>query len=199
MLFSVNIHPGKTGAKFKTIFLGKSLPSSKKSSQLIKWFRAFDEIGLAPEYKIGSSGNLSFRHKGGFFIKSTRTYFRSIKEEELVYVKSFDFDKKIAYVYGKLEPSTELQMHHLIYKNKKSINAIFHLHDYKIMEKAKKYKIPITKVTRAGTEKIGLDVLRVMDGKMFVIMKDHGVVAAGSTIDNAGKAVLKYHRFALDL
>ena len=107
-----------SGAKFKTIFLSKKFPKTKKAMQLIKWFRRFYQIGLAPEYEQGSSGNLSFRYKNGFIIKSTKTYFKSIKPDELVFVKDFNNDKKIAYVHGKLEPSTELQMHYFIYKNK---------------------------------------------------------------------------------
>src|SRR3989344_5876189 len=95
------------GAKFRTVFVSEKLPSAKKLSELINWFRKFSECGLAPEYKFGSSGNLSFRYKKGFIIKSTKTYFKTIKEDELVYVKNFDLKNKTAYVYGKLEPSTE--------------------------------------------------------------------------------------------
>lgn len=184
--------------KFKTVFLNKKLPFTKKSNQLIKWFRKFYKIGLAPEYKWGSSGNLSFRYKDGFIIKGTKTYFKKIKTKDLVFVKNFDLKNKIAYTCGNRTPSTELQMHYLIYKNKKDINAIFHVHDYNVMKIAKKYKIPITKVTEAGTTKIGYDVLRVMDNKRFVVMKKHGVVSLGKSINDAGNIILKYHKIALN-
>lgn len=184
-------------SKFRTDFLSSKFPSAAKSKQLIGWFRKFYNEELAPEYESGSSGNLSFRYKNGFIIKSTKTYFDRIKEDELVFVEKFDLDKKIAYVHGKMFPSTELQMHYLIYKNKKSVNAVFHLHDYKIMKKLKKYKIPVTKVTEAGTEKIGYDVIKCLNGKNFVIMKNHGVVAVGKTMGEAGKIILKYHKMAL--
>ncbi len=180
--------------KFKTIFLSRKLPKIRKSNQLIKWFRKFHQIGLAPEYKLGSSGNLSFRYKNGFVIKSTKVYFKAIKPNDLVFVKEFDLKNKIAYVYGKNIPSTELQMHYLIYKNKKNINAIFHVHDYDVMKIAKKYSIPVTKVTEAGTAKIGYDVLRAMTNKRFVVMKKHGVVALGKSINEAGNIILKYHK-----
>src|SRR3989344_7943736 len=124
-----------SGAKFRTVFLDNKVPITDKSRQLINWFRKFNGIGLALEYEYGSSGNLSFRHENGFMIKSTKTYFNAIKPDELVYVERFDPKTKTAYCLGKLEPSTELQMHYLIYKYKKNVNAIFHLHDYSVMKK----------------------------------------------------------------
>jgi ribulose-5-phosphate 4-epimerase/fuculose-1-phosphate aldolase len=182
-----------SGPKYRTIFLGKSLPKTRKSGELIKWFRKFYNMGLAPEYGKGSSGNLSFRHKDGFMIKSTATYFKTIRPEELAFVKDFDFGKKIAYVYGRCLPSTELQMHCLIYRFRLDVGAVFHLHDYKIMESAEKIKIPITKVTEAGTVKIGYDVLKVMGDKGIAVMKDHGIVAIGRSMKEAGDIILKYH------
>ena len=185
------------GAKFTTEFLSNKVPITKKSKELVRWFRKFYELRLAPKYEKGSSGNLSFRYKDGFMIKSTRTYFNKIKADELVFVKEFDLNKKIAYVYGKLEPSTELQMHYLIYKNKKWINAIFHLHDYSVMEKAKILMLPVTDVTESGSEKIGYDVLKHLDEKDYVVMKNHGIVAVGKTMKEAGNLVLKYHELSL--
>ncbi|MEK6946064.1 MAG: class II aldolase/adducin family protein [Nanoarchaeota archaeon] len=186
------------GAKFRTVFLSNSVPIIDKSKELISWFRKFYDAGLAPQYGSGSSGNLSFRHKKGLIIKSTKTYFNTIKADELVYVEKFDFAEKTAYVHGKLEPSTELQMHYLIYQNRKDINAVFHVHDYGIMKFAKKFGIPVTDVTEAGTEKIGYDALKKLDDKKFVMMKGHGVVAVGKNIEEAGKIILKYHRIALE-
>jgi len=186
------------GAKFRTIFLSGSVPITGKSVELIRWFRKFYDDGLAPEYSSGSSGNLSFRYKKGFIIKSTKTYFSAIKADELVYVEKFDFAEKTAYAHGKLEPSTELQMHYLIYQSRKDINAVFHVHDYRIMKFAKKLGIPVTDVTEAGTEKIGYDVLKKLDEKKFVIMREHGVVAVGKGMEEAGKAILKYYKIPLE-
>ena len=187
-----------SGPKFRTIFISSKIPKTRKSGELIKWFRKFHNVGLAPEYKEGSSGNLSFRYKDGFIIKSTKTYFRDIKPNELVFVKKFDFEKKVAYVYGKNVPSTELQMHYLIYEKRNDINAVFHVHDYKIMKKAKKYGIPVTKVTQAGTEKIGYDVLGCLGIKNFAVMKNHGVVAVGKNMKEAGNIILKHHELSTE-
>lgn len=185
------------GAKFRVVFLSSSVPITGKSKKLIMWFRKFYDAGLAPRYLGGSSGNLSFRYKKGFIIKSTKTYFNTIKAGELVYVEEFNFAEKTAYAHGKIEPSTELQMHYLIYQNRKEVNAVFHVHDYRIMKFAKKFNLPVTDVTEAGTEKIGYDVLKKLDEKKFVIMREHGVVAAGKSIWEAGKIILKYHKIAL--
>lgn len=182
--------------KFKTIFLSKKLPKTNKSNELIKWFRKFDKIGLALDYSKGSSGNLSFRYKDGFFIKSTKTYFRTIMPKDLVFIKNVDVRKKFVYACGTKIPSTELQMHYLIYKNKKDVNAIAHLHDYDVMAKAKQLEIPITKVTEAGTPKIGYDVLRVVDENNYVIMRSHGIVSLGKTINEACKNALKFHNLS---
>jgi len=187
-----------SGAKFSTVFLDNKVPIANKSHQLIKWFRKFYEIGMAPEYGYGSSGNLSFRHKRGFIIKSTKTYFNTIKPDELVFVEKFDLKNKTAYCYGKLEPSTELQMHYLIYKKRKNVNAIFHLHDYDVMGKASKLRLPITSVTSAGTEEIGYDVVKNLDNSKYVIMKGHGIVAVGRTMKESGGLILKYHKLAND-
>ena len=113
-------------------------------------------------------------------------------------MKNFDLKNKTAYVYGKLEPSTELQMHHIIYKSKKNVNAVFHLHDYSVMKKAKKLGIPITDVAEAGTEKIGYDVVDKLKKSDYVIMKKHGVVAVGKNIKETWKLILRYNKFALE-
>lgn len=182
------------GPKFKTVFLSKKPVITSQSTQLIKWFRKFHEIGLAPEYGQGSSGNLSFRYKNGFIIKPTKTFFSSINPEDLVFVKSFDFKKGVAYVHGKHTPSTELQMHKIIYDHRKDINAVFHIHDFYLMNLDEAKGIPITAVTEAGTEKIGHDVLRMVDDKKLVIMKDHGIVSIGKTINEAGQVIIKHHK-----
>ena len=184
------------GEKFRTIFLVKNPIKSSKSEQLIAWFRKLHNAGLAPEYGKGSSGNLSFRFKDGFIIKGTRTFFNAITEEDLVFVTKFDLREKIAYVYGNKIPSTELQMHYIIYKNRKNVNAVFHVHDYNAMKIAKKYNIPVTKVTESGTEKIGYDVVKCLDRKKFVVMKNHGVASVGKDIEEAGEIILKFHELA---
>ncbi|HLG24388.1 MAG TPA: class II aldolase/adducin family protein [Candidatus Nanoarchaeia archaeon] len=184
------------GTKFEIVFLDKSVPVTKDSGELISWFRKFDRMGLAPEYGLGSSGNLSFRHLGGFVIKSTKTYFRSIGPEDLVFVERLDLKNRKAYVRGSLEPSTELALHHLIYENMKEINAVFHVHDYKIMEKARKNLIPITKETEAGTEKIGYDVIKCIDEKSIVIMKDHGIVSVGKSMKETGENIVKWNKIS---
>ena len=55
----------------------------------------------------------------------------------------------------------------------------------------------LTVVTEAGTEKIGHDVLKVMDGKKLVIMKDHGIISMGKTINEAGCIIINAHRIKI--
>lgn len=183
--------------KFKTVFLKQQVPITDKSRQLVNWFRRFSKNNLSPEYDHGSSGNLSFRYKKGFIIKATKTYFNSIQPQDLVFVRSFDFSKLTAYVEGKGEPSTELQLHKLIYDARKDINAVFHIHDPYIMKLAEAHGIPVTGVTNSGTREIGEDVLRVIDDKHLVVMKDHGVVSVGKTIDEAGQVIIENHKLKI--
>lgn len=182
------------GIKFSVIYRNKKplKTYSKKIKQLIKWCKKFDRLKLTPSYGRGSAGNLSFRTRKGFIITPSAVKYSEIKPEDFVEVIRADVESKKLTVNGIRLPSSEAIMHYLIYKNKK-INAIFHVHDEKVLKNAEKLNLPVTKKqTKYGTLAQASEVLKVLNEKTkYVVIKNHGSVALGRNLEHAGNLVLR--------
>jgi L-fuculose-phosphate aldolase len=197
----IGIHPSQEGmyqgVKFKTVFKKKEVPSNKKIEKLKYWCRIFHKKNLAPPYPGGSFGNLSFRIRNGennFIITGSRIGLKnSLANDSFVEVANCDFENKIIYANGTREPSSESMLHFAIYKARPDINAIFHGHCAELLENAGKLEIPTTiKEEPYGTIELVNSVLEIIDKNDMVMMKNHGFIALGKTMKEAGKITLKY-------
>jgi S-methyl-5-thioribose-1-phosphate isomerase len=185
------------GVKFKTIFENKLAPSDTRIEDLKYWCRIFHEKNLAPPYPDGSFGNLSFRIKKGenrFIITGSRIGLKSsLTNDSFVEVANCDFENKIIYVNGTREPSSESMLHFAIYKARPEINSIFHGHCVELLENASKLKIPTTsKEESYGTIELINSVLEIINKNNIIMMKNHGFIAMGKTMKEAGEITLKY-------
>ena len=189
-----------SGVKFRTIFEEKLVPlHNVEAEELIEWCRLFAKKGLSTRIGKGFSGNLSFRTKKGFVITGTAVSFSRIRKEELVEVIECNEEKKEAVVIGLVEPSSESFMHYMIYEEKPEINAVFHLHDEKVVEKTKKIGLPITREVPYGTIERAKEVLRALKGTKFAVIKNEGIVALGKNMQEAGQLVLETHDLAEEI
>jgi ribulose-5-phosphate 4-epimerase/fuculose-1-phosphate aldolase len=186
------------GVKFKAIMkpLGEPLPV--KANELIRWCRAFDEHGLAPSYGKGSAGNLSFRVTGKeFFITPTAEFLSSVKPEDLVKVVGCDAGRKEIYAKGGRKPSSESFMHHFIYRERRDVNAVFHIHDGVVAEHIEELGIPVTENEYPyGTLESAVALLKALGNSDMAFMKGHGMVYAGKSMEEAGKKALDTHEKA---
>ncbi|MCK5535023.1 class II aldolase/adducin family protein [bacterium] len=190
------------GIKFKTKIINKEIPKHPGLEELKYWCREFHKFHLAPPYSGGSYGNLSFRVKKGedsFIITGSKIGLKEkLSDDCFVKVLSSNLKAETIFISGIKEPSSESKLHLAIYRQRKDINAIFHGHCKKILSNADRLKIPQTqKEELYGTMELVQRVLEILDDKSFLIMKNHGFISLGKTMEKAGKLALEIHKKCL--
>ena len=176
---------------FSAVFLAKTPPSDAKISQLAHWGKTFYESGLVRDLE----GNLSFRTRLGFIISGTGIPLNGLAPETVAEVTGvvYGLNKTSVYVKGQVVPSRETILHAQIYDEWSSINAIFHVHDIGVMHQAEKLGIPVTSVEKeAGSQDLAqeaVNLLKFNKEVRYFILKNHGVIALGTTMDEAGKLI----------
>jgi ribulose-5-phosphate 4-epimerase/fuculose-1-phosphate aldolase len=153
-------------------------------------------------YKKGltsaAGGNLSVRIPGTEYmlIKATGRPFRSLRPEDIVVI---DFNGKL--IEGSKEPSKEWRFHVGIYRTRPELNAVIHTHspyattyavlgvEIPLITEARNtlVRVPIVEEAPPGSERLALAVTNAFaDNKVrAVILKNHGVVAAGRNLEEA--------------
>jgi len=189
MLKEIAVEP-----KFSTIFMSNSFPVPEELKALKKWCAVFEEKGLAPSHSAGTFGNLSFRLKGSneFIITASSVGLKNeLTDDDFVLVKDVDLEKRRIRAAGKREPSSESMLHSEIYRARKDVNAVFHGHCKKIILNSRKLGLTETNDEKQyGSVELVESVLDVLKDNNFIVMKGHGFLSLGSTMDEAGKTAL---------
>ena len=176
------------GVRFKTEFIRHEIPQNKKIEELKYWCKRFSKLGLAPKVGEGSAGNLSFRISNGFIITTSNSDLGNISDNNFTEVIDVDFKNKIIKVAGKKIPSSESMLHYVIYKNRPDINAIFHGHSQELLNS----NIISTEQEKSyGTKGLVEEVLKVLDDNKVIIIKNHGFLSLGNTMNQAGNNIIK--------
>jgi ribulose-5-phosphate 4-epimerase/fuculose-1-phosphate aldolase len=194
----------KAEVKFKVNFTGQPTPKVFESAELAKWCRIFHEKGLAPSYGEGSSGNLSFRTASGkselIITASGLPLKDTLSQNDFVLVHSFDRAAYSALASGTKKPSSETALHYAIYEKRPDVNAIFHGHCSEILEKATRLNLRETKQEEDyGSLALVDRVVDDLSDQNFIIMKNHGFVSIGKTMEEAGTRAVDIQRKALKL
>lgn len=187
------------GVKFKIEMVGRNIPKDPRIKELKHWCRVFHRYNLTPPHKSGSCGNLSFRlenDKDPFIITGSRIGLKdALPDNCFVKVSSVDLKKGIVCADGIREPSSESMLHSAIYRRRKDVNAIFHGHSQEILSCANKLKIPETKQEDPyGSIELVQSVLKVLGSKSFLVIKKHGFISLGRTMEEAGEIALQIYR-----
>jgi len=176
---------------FSSVFLAKNPQNDPRVQQLAEWGKKLLANGVVK----GTEGNLSFRTRLGFIITGTNVALDGLNPETVSEITGvvFGLNKTSVYVKGMAVPSRETIMHSQIYEERPEVNAIFHIHDAAVTAKAGKIGIPITdKEQPAGSLELAKEAVSVLklnkDVKCFVL-RNHGSVVLGATMDEAGKLV----------
>ncbi len=191
------------GIKFKVEFLEKlELASSKKLLELIQWCKVFDEFNLAPPYNGGSAGNLSFRAEVGkneMVITGTKIGLKNnLTFDKFVTIKNADVKQNLVQVVGLIEPSSESMLHWEIYKAQPEINAIFHGHSDVFLDASQKLKWTETENdVPYGSANLVEEVLRVLKNNDIIIIKNHGFLILGKSMDETGVLTMQKRKEAL--
>lgn len=187
------------GVKFKTRFLRKEPPEDERIAELVKWCKVFHMCGLTPVVDGKSMGNLSFRVKESlneFIITASGLGPKNMLNPEcFVKVVDCDLNRKIVYVHGVREPSSESFLHYRIYLLRQDVHAVFHGHDMAIMEHAKDVGAVETKEWKPyGSLELVKSVEEILNGNNFIIMRKHGFISIGASMEEAGKLALEKKR-----
>lgn len=175
-----------TGTKFDTIRVHAEPVRHPLAERLLHWCRRFAALGLAGK----AMGNLSFRTDNGFVITPTGTDPLALRAADLVEVLGVDVEKRAVYAAGTRDPSSESMMHHAIYRARTDVMAIFHGHSDAVLNAAGRCKWPVTAREQPyGTPEMAAEVVAILKDHPFVIMRNHGFIALGDSMDEAGRVL----------
>jgi len=166
-------------------------PSSKTEEHYEKFYeigKELSERNLLPKYGQSSFGNMSIREGNSFIITSRKSDKAELKIEDLIEITKIDHKEKIKYVNGNKKPSSDLLVHNIIYKALPEINAIIHVHDDKIVQKANKLGLPVTDSDYpCGSLEAAKEAIRTIKrtNSRYIIMKNHGILALGKNLEEA--------------
>jgi L-fuculose-phosphate aldolase len=179
------------GTKFKTVFSNSDIPKYGELDRIRFWGKKFAEMGMSP---LGGEGNLSFRTDCGFIITATASHISHLQDDDFVEVIQVNTEEKTIRVNGCKEPSSESFMHYSIYQQRPDVNVIFHTHDYAVMDHQFELKFPETaKEQKYGTMDLVNEVLKVSKDHDYFLIKNHGIVSLGNSIQKAGEQIIKAH------
>ncbi len=182
-------------SSFNCVFLTRGALTEPKIKQLATWGKRLVDIGAVK----GTEGNLSCRSSLGFIITGTNIALNAINGETVAEITGvvYGLNKHSVYVKGMVNPSRETLLHTQIYEIREDMNVIFHAHDVEVMKQAVKLGIPVTELEQpAGSQELAQEAIKLLklhrDTRYF-ILKNHGVVALGASMDEAGKLIDDMH------
>jgi L-fuculose-phosphate aldolase len=189
------------GTKFTTVITDQRLPDYSDSiKELSKWCRKLASISPTPHRAGGFPGNLSFRTADGFVITATEANLADIHREDFVEVEYVDIEKKRIYVKGSKEPSSESFIHNAIYQLRPPVQAIFHGHCDLMLAYYRALKLQVTKNEQPyGTLALMNEVKEALRDNDILIIKNHGFIALGKTMNEAGQLVTEQYHKTLNL
>ena len=165
----------------------------KEREQVIEYSLKLLSEGLTN----GTAGNVSIfnREKGLVAISPTGVNYSELTPEMISIV---DLDGKL--IEG-LKPSSELEMHMILYRNREDVNSVIHTHPVYTTVlaclrqdlPAIDYMIAVTGATKVkcaeyasyGTKELAENAYKAMGSSLAVILANHGLTTAGKDIANA--------------
>ena len=150
---------------------------------------------LQQGFTKGTGGNLSIFNSEEkiFAITPSGIPYKDIEPEDICVM---DLDGKK--LEGKRVPSSELEMHRLVYENRSDIKAMIHAHTlYSTAVSCLGEKLPAVhymiglvgndirtaKYATYGTRELAENALESMEGRLAVLLQNHGILVGGSSLD----------------
>jgi L-fuculose-phosphate aldolase len=184
--------------KFKVELLAPDVPDDARVDELRQWCLRFNELGLTPQLadQGRTQGNLSFRLEPGapaFVITGSTLSTKSVLAPgDFVTVLRADREQKTVYARGTRDPSSESMLHFEIYRRRPEVGAIFHGHDRQITAQAAALGLPETAEEKpSGSVELLQQVMDILGDEEFLVMKNHGFLALGRSMEEAGQLALR--------
>ena len=156
----------------------------KEREQVIEYSLKLLSEGLTN----GTAGNVSIfnREEGLVAISPTGVNYSELTPEMISIV---DLEGKL--IEG-LKPSSELEMHMILYRNREDVNAVIHTHPvYTTVLACLRQDLPAIDYMIAaeyasyGTKELAENAYKAMGSSLAVILANHGLTTAGKDIANA--------------
>lgn len=78
-------------------------------------------------------------------------------------------------------------MHAAIYEARPEVGAVFHGHHDRMLREGEKLGLPVTgKEQPYGTPEFVREILQILGRKKFLLIRNHGFVSLGATMEEAG-------------
>lgn len=189
--------------KFKLTLKRAPAPEMNQVIALEKWRALFFKLGLVGEYPIDKIGygNLSSRlSKKTFIITGSQTgHLAHLQAHHYTKVIDCDLKRGSVTAEGLIPPSSESLTHFGIYEANSAVNYVFHVHHQKLWEMLRNGNFDfIDEDVAYGTQEMAEAAAKVMGNKSsgIFVMKGHedGIIAYGSTAEEAGKLILDLYR-----
>lgn len=155
------------------------------------------------EYFLGTWGNVSVRIGNHILLTPSRVEYDSMQEEDFVVI-----DLQGNVVEGERTPTSEKEVHRQIYLVRDDVHSVIHAHTQKAMavsalpiseipcmveemSQSLGGKIPLSKqyIPAEQHQALGLGAAEVIGDKNGVILRNHGPVACGRTLEEAALMV----------
>jgi len=159
--------------------------------------KRLDALGL----NRGSTGNLSVRAEGGFWITPTGMAPDELTPGDFVWLGDDGA------VDGAWQPSTEWPFHRAVYAARADLNAVVHMHSvhatavaclrrdlpafHYMVAVAGGDSVPCTPYHLFGTEALSAAVGAAFRDRQACLMANHGLVAGGTTLQHAMKIAIE--------
>jgi ribulose-5-phosphate 4-epimerase/fuculose-1-phosphate aldolase len=178
------------GTKFRTN-LKEAVIESPLIAEIKYWSALLARNNCAPVLSGGFGGNLSCREGDSFLITASGANLADLDKNQVVRVLDFDLNSQCVEAEGSCLPSSETLLHGAIYRARPEINAVFHGHYPVFEENFVQLGLRITKqAAEYGSIQLVNDVLEILGDENFVLLKNHGFISLGRTMQEAGDNVL---------
>lgn len=175
--------PGDLAARrLRTFFVGTETSHNPLLPKLQAMGRQLIADGLSD-----GPGALSARYGKRVIITTGGATLSALKDTDFVEIVDYDAQRNRCLLLGKAEPSPIAGVHWLIYSNREEIGGIVHVHDPLVIEVQEATQLfPGTKEVRApGSLELAVDALKVLRKSPYVVLKGHGCLAVGKTLEEA--------------
>ena len=153
---------------------------------------------LSTNLTVGTWGNISCRVPGEDYIAITPTgmSYDTLVPEDIVVL-----DLRGNTISGTRKPSIEVPLHLAIYNARNDVQAIVHTHSaYATAMAVARREIPgavedlvqivggnvrVNEYALPGTEQLGINTVKAMEGRNAVLLANHGMLGAGRDLEEA--------------
>ena len=187
------------GDLFEAVITHHDIPRDPRVPLLIWWAARLSELGLTPSYGPGDHGNLSCRTPDGLLVTARATTKSRLRPEDVVEIVGVDRTPSGVLVRcrGARLPSTDTLLHLTVYQRRPDIHAILHGHDAHALAKAHELKLPMTSRSAArASHALIEEICELVTRDEYVLLRDHGFLALGRSLDDAGELVRRWCRHA---